>query len=510
MNVVDKTVAFFSPEAGLRRACARQLLDQTAAREYAAAGSGRRNAGWRGRNTSAATEVSGSLTLLMARSREFVRNSWQGQRILDVLTSHVIGTGIMTVPNTGSDRIDRIYRLAREEWEENSDIEGVLDYGGQQAMAVRSMAECGNSIIRHLTDSDSERRRRIVPLRLQGIEGDQIDTARDTLSGVTRNATGERVRLGVKLGEWNQRQGMYLHKTHPGEQGVANIEASTLVEWGDLCHLYRPLRFGQLLGVPVFAPILMTGRDIQDLMDAAIVQQKVQASFAGFLRRAPGEANPFATEKTDGADGKPQTVTQIRPGQIQDIGDSEIVFSNPSGTSVFGEAYLAGMMAMAAGAGLTYDQLTGDLRQANYSSLRAGKIEFRRLVEQMQWHMVVPMICRPVDRKFEQMGLMSGVLPRRKGGYRVDYVMPAVEPIDPKKDLEADILAVRSGRMSPQEFISAWGRDWRKVVTDFDAFFSFCDQNALEGLMFDIDPRRPANGGATAPRADQTGATDNG
>jgi capsid protein len=108
------------------------------------------------------------------------------------------------------------------------------------------------------------------------------------------------------------------------------------------------------------------------------------------------------------------------------------------------------------------------------------------------------------------MGLMSGALPRRKGGYRVDYVMPAVEPIDPKKDMEADILAVRSGRMSPQEFISAWGRDWRKVVTDFDAFFSFCDQNALQGLMFDIDPRRPANGAVAAPRENQSGATDNG
>jgi capsid protein len=39
--------------------------------------------------------------------------------------------------------------------------------------------------------------------------------------------------------------------------------------------------------------------------------------------------------------------------------------------------------ASAVGTGLTYDQVAGDLTQANYSSLRAGKIEFRRLCEQV-------------------------------------------------------------------------------------------------------------------------------
>ena len=238
-------------------------------------------------------------------------------------------------------------------------------------------------------------------------------------------------------------------------------------------------------------------------MEAAIVQQRTQASFAGFIKRQPG-GNMTLASKDDASTG--QKITEIRPGQIQDIGDADIVFANPSSTSAFGEAYMAGLMAMAAGAGLTYDQLTGDLRQANYSSLRAGKIEFRRLIEQIQWHVIVPMFCRRVDRRFEEMALMSGLLRNRRGGYRVSHVMPAVEPIDPKKDLEADILAVRSGRMSPQEFISGWGRDWRKVVKDFDAFFKFCDANGLQDLMFDLDPRRPQSGPVPAP---QTGESDN-
>ncbi|OWV94259.1 hypothetical protein ATY81_12470 [Rhizobium sp. R72] len=482
MNVLDKVISFFDPVSGVSRAAARQLLRSAEQRDYSAAQFGRRNKAWRGRGTSATTEVAGALSTLRDRARDFVRNGWAGQRILDVLTSHVIGTGIVTVPNTGSDRDDNRYRLLREEWENRSDIENVLNYGGQQALMLRSMVEGGDSVLRMLPmkfEADGSN----VPFRLQGLEGDLIDSSRDSLLGKDRN-----VRLGVQLGEWNTREGLYLHSTHPGDGfAVLGSEGSKLVEWKDLCYLYRPLRLGQLRGISWFAPILLNAKEIQDLMEAAIVQQRTQASFAGFLKRAPGAANPLVTKKEE--DGT--KVTRIEPGQIQDIGESDIVFANPSSQSVFGEAYKAGLWAMAAGAGITYDQLTGDLTQANYSSLRAGKIEFRRLVEQVQWQVFVPMVCEKVDRRFEELAVMAGKLRPRKDGYRVDHIMPAVEPIDPKKDLEADILAVRAGRMSPQSFISAWGYDWRKVVKDFSAFFSFADAN---NVPLDIDPRRPANG----------------
>ncbi|SMD18515.1 phage portal protein [Rhizobium sp. RU36D] len=498
MNLIDSTIAWFSPEAGLRRAHARQLLDM--GRDYAAAGSGRRNSNWRSRGTSATTEVGAALSALRDRSRAFVRDNWAGQRILDVLVGHAVGTGIMTVPDTGSDRDDRRYRNAREAWEESSDIERVLDYGGQQALMVRSMAEGGDCVARHLVTRIDDQRG-VVPFRLQVIEGDLIDTSRD--SRIVRGGTDERTRLGVALGQWNERLGLYLHPQHPGDQDVVKVETSILVDWSDLCHLYRPMRAGQLRGIPVFTPVLLPGRDVGDLMEAVIVQQKTQASFAGFIKRQAGGMNPLAAKEDPKTT---QRITEIRPGQIQDIGEADIVFANPSSTSQFEQAAMMALMAMAAGAGITYDQLTGDLRQANYSSLRAGKIEFRRLIEQLQWHVIVPMLCRPVDRKFEQIAVMAGILRRKPEGYRVKHVMPAIEPIDPKKDLEADILAVRSGRMSPQEFISGWGRDWRTIVTDFEAFFSFCDANGLQGLMFDLDPRRPQSG--AAPQAQAGGGSN--
>jgi lambda family phage portal protein len=483
MNLIDNIVSIFDPVAGATRAAARQVI-ALHKREYAAAKSGRRNKGWKGRGTSANVEVGSAFVTLRNRAREFVRDSWAGQRILDVLTSHVVGTGIMSVPDSGSDADDQKYKLVREEWEENADVEGILPYGAIQALSMRSMAEGGDCVLRFIDTPFVEKGP--LSLRLQGLEGDSIDSSRVSLP------QGDDVRLGVKLGEWGVREGLYLHKVHPGEMSVTSIEASKLVPWDELCHVYRPLRFGQVRGITWFAPILLTAREIQDMMEAAIVQQRTQASYAGFIHRTTGGgASPFQTQK----DSAGNNITRIEPGTIVDIGENEIQFANPSSQSVFGESYMAGMQAMAAGAGMTYDQLTGDLRQANFSSLRAGKIEFRRLVEQIQWHCLVPNLCRKVDLRFESRAILAGKLKPITGGYRVNHVMPAVEPIDPKKDLDADISAVRAGRMSPQEFISGWGRDWRKVVKDSSAFQSFCDSH---NIKFDIDPRQPIAGSPPA------------
>ena len=55
LTALDRLISVFAPEAGVRRAAARAILDQY--RDYASAGTGRRNKGWRGRSTSANTEV---------------------------------------------------------------------------------------------------------------------------------------------------------------------------------------------------------------------------------------------------------------------------------------------------------------------------------------------------------------------------------------------------------------------------------------------------------------------
>lgn len=481
-NPLDRVVGFFSPQAGLARARARLQL-----RQYDAALSGPRRQGFAGRSSSANGEIGGALRPLRDRARSMVRNTPHGHAIVDVMVRHVVGTGIMPVWNTGSDRLDTQVRLLWEEWEGRADVEGELDFYAQQALWVRSMIEGGESLLRFvdLRWQDDPRQ----PLRLQLLEGDHIDGSRDG------TVDGQRTRLGVRLGDWSRRLGYWLFENHPGEpvtSWTAAGYASRFVPRDEVVHLYRPLRIGQLRGVTWLAPVLLSAKDLAELVQNTLVKSGVEASFSGFLTNTGGgpinlgqSADPDSGDQT--VMPEPGTLMQLKPGQ-------DIRFAEPKTSTQFEAVAIATLQGMAAGTGHTYDQITGDLRQANYSSLRAGKIEHRRLVEQVQWHDVIPRLER-IAARFIDRAILAGSLRPRADGYRHDWVTPAVEPIDPAKDLDADINAVRAGRMTPQEFITQWGRDWKKVIVDTGAFWKAADE---AGLALDIDGRRPKSGAAAA------------
>ena len=176
---------------------------------------------------------------------------------------------------------------------------------------------------------------------------------------------------------------------------------------------------------------------------------------------------------------------------------------NPSSSIQFDAVLKTAFQSLAAGAGITYDQLTGDLTRANFSSLRAGKIEFRRIVEQFQHLTLVAMFLEPLWDRWIEQAVDAGILPRRAGGYPVEWIMPANEPIDPMKDMQADILAVRSGRMTWPQFVAAWGIDPDTQLDEIEAWLKDIDKRKI---VLDTDPRRPANGGA--PPASQNEVDD--
>lgn len=479
-----RALALVAPGYAMRIARA-----QVALRGYDAAQVGRRTSSFRSGKGSANAEIARALPILRERSREFVRNSWIGPRALDVQTSHVIGTDLTVRFDTGSDRDDRAAQSLWDKWCGQADIQGEGNFISEVSLAFRATMESGDSIIRMRALRQSEMGERRVPFALHVGEGDLIDHERDRLALSNMAAWA---RLGVELGENDQRVGYWLHDYAPGEPGhaIAGGLTSRLVPRRDVVHLYRRLRPGQLRGVPVFSPVLMAARDFADLMDALVVKERMQANIGIFIESGD-QAGPFAKEATTGAASGPASGLDeigMRPGMVARLKAGEKLQSFvPAGNSSFEPVSIAALQGIAAGVGLTYDQLTGDLRQANYSSLRAGKIEFRRLVADLQWNMLEPQVLNRITNRWAEMAILAGVLPRRGHGWRRRYVMPAHEPIDPKKDLEADILAVRAGRMSPQDFIGAWGRDWREVVADWSTFLAEIDG---KGLIFDLDPRQ--------------------
>ncbi len=279
MNALDRAIGWFAPKAALSRARARHAL-----RVYEGATVGRRATSWKALNTSANAEIQGALRPLRDRARDLARNTPYAARMLDIITSHTIGTGIVPNIDTGSDKLDRRLETLWGEWEEEADVTGQMGFYAMQALAVRSTVESGEAVLRFIDKPFDDPLR--VPLGLQLLEADFIDQWRD---GVYGNAGAalveglERTRLGVGLGDFDRRMGLWLYPQHPGEINTAMLRPSisAFVPQEEVIHLFKPLRPGQVRGVTWFAPILMTARDLSDLRR----RRERQGTCRGLFRR---------------------------------------------------------------------------------------------------------------------------------------------------------------------------------------------------------------------------------
>jgi capsid protein len=71
------------------------------------------------------------------------------------------------------------------------------------------------------------------------------------------------------------------------------------------------------------------------------------------------------------------------------------------------------LQAFASGAGLAEYQISGDLSGINYSSIRAGLLEFRRKCEQFQYSVFTFQVCHPIYRRWLREAMLATGVRRR-------------------------------------------------------------------------------------------------
>jgi len=449
-------------------------------RGYAAA-SDQRSSAWAPSGGSANTEVGSAAATVARRARDAVRNDPYAARIVDLWTGNAVGAGITTRWP------DKPHATAWRRWAESTacDAERRLDLYGIQALAMRAVVESGECFIRLLPAEITPANP--IGLRLQVLESDHLDTIRIGM------VEGRPTFQGIALDDAGGPAAYWLFPRHPGTwwPGLPSILASEPIPAGDVLHLYRKRRPGQLRDVSWLAPVLLRLRDLGDYETALLMKAKIEACLAAVVTDDTDEAlTGAAANLLRDAQGRP--VEAFEPGMIlYRRGGGSVDVVNPSGGGSHAAFAKRALEAAAVGAGLTYDQVSGDLTQANYSSLRAGKIEFRRLCEQIQYGMLIPMLVRPIAERFHAQGALLGLWgPDLPEG--VSHVPPAHEMIDPLKDTQALIAQVRAGFVPQPEAAGAFGYDFRAAVE------MIREANALldgAGISLDTDPRRVAKTG---------------
>lgn len=448
MNLIDEIVGYLSPMAGVRRSQARSALDVM--RGYDAAKVGRRTDGWITGAGSANAEIAPSLARVRNRCRDVVRNNEYAARALDALCVNTVGDGIV-----GKSQDQALW----DDWCEYCDADGQLDFNGLIDLAHRTRRESGEVLIRFRSRSPDDGF--AVPLQLQVLEPDHLDSNK---TGALSN--GNYVISGVEFNLIGQRVAYWLFPIHPGE--VASYQLSSLeskrVPASEVLHYYRKRRPTQVRGMPEFAVSLLRLRDLADYEQAELVRKKIESCFVAFVRTDDQSMRMGAETR------QPNRTVQekVAPGMIKYLTNSEGVdFGSPASSGGYGDYTDTQLHAIAAGAGVMYSQMTGNLSKFNFSSYRAGLVEFRQMIKAEQWLALKPMVLAPIGRRFQEVARLAGKT--RKPVVPMVWTMPKLQWVDPLKDVMAAKEEHRGTTKSISETIRERGEDPDKVFEEIRA-----------------------------------------
>lgn len=471
MNLLDRAIGYFAPGRALMRARAREAFEML--RDYEAAKSGRRTANWKATGSSANTEVYGAYTRLRDRSRELVRNNPYAKRAISAIVANMVGTGIQCAVKGQPGAVWKA-------WTREADFYGLLDLYGIEALSARSWQESGECLLVRQRVGMSEAGASGVPLKIKVLEADYIDPTR-----IGPTPDGNLMVGGVEIDPQGRRVAYWLYQQHPGDSLIFRLNLrSVRVPAADVIHLFEMERPGQLRGVPKLSASIMRLRDLDDYQEAMLVKKKIEACFAAFVKTDEGNARTIGssstTEEPD-ENGNTRRIEAFSPGMIEYLKQGEdVVFGQPS--SVAGETgYTTEQLhAIAIGAGVTYEQLTGDLSLVNFSSMRAGRQEFKALVEQMRWLTFIPMVCERIWGWFEEAAFQAGRV--RTQGYMHAWTPPRWEYVNPLDDVKTDKEELAGGLSSLSAKIRARGDDPDEVFDEIAA-----ERKRLKELGITVD-----------------------
>lgn len=413
---------------------------------YDGASFGRRLGFWGIRGTGPNADADLELHALRDRSRELVRNSPLAKAAEDTWVSELVGTGLVPRPTLDDkNAVEALLRLFKR-WSRHADADGVLDFFGLQELAARSLFVNGEALgrlrPRRLSDGLA------VPFQVQLLEPDHLDGLFGTASQL-RAPNGNLIKMGIELNRIGKRVRYWLTQEHPGEMGVGSHQ-TVPVNARNVLHVYKPRRPGQLRGIPELTSIIVGLRELEQYNDAELVRKKVSALFAGFIENPDPEGGLL---NADGETMEGNPVASLEPGILQELSPGQkVTFSNPADVGTTYEPWMKQQLRqLARGAGLTYELWTGDLTGVNYTSIRAGLLEFRRRLEVLQQNILAFQFCQPIWERFIDMALASGALAglglegRLQELYEVDWIAPGHRYLDPVKEVRGDELAIKAG-----------------------------------------------------------------
>lgn len=419
---------------------------------------------------------------IVARSRYLATNNPYAAMAKESFVSAMVGAGIkpspLTVLKIGNGKnslpLKAAINTAWRAWTDEADADGITDFYGMQTLIASEMFEAGECFIRIRPRLISDGL--TVPLQLQLLPSEMLDVSHNEML-----SNGRRIQNGIEFDAIGRRVRYHFYVNMPGEAGAyVTGNSKTSVPADQVLHLYKPIRAGQIRGIPhtLAGMVTLAMLDLYD--DAELERKRVAALFGAFVKKDPdkvtdAEIQPF-DDGTGGTahDGStadaPVMDFDLEPGAVIELPEGYSVdFAEPADVGGAYEMFqLRMLLRAAAGFGIPYADMTGDLRQTSYGSIRAGLVAFRRRIEAMQHQIMAFQFCRPVWKAWFKAAVLVGAIDGvRASTYTsapalvdiVKWIPPKWDWVDPLKDRQAEKLAVDSGFKPRSDVVEAEGYD---------------------------------------------------
>ena len=441
-------------------------------RLYSGANTSRLTADWVTSGSSADQEIKSSIKKLRNRSRQLCRDNDYARVAVRQIKNNVIGTGARLQAQVrmqrGKGRMDvavndAIERAWKQWGKKNTcNTAGMYSWTEMCRLCAGAMVESGEVILRIVRKPFGGGK---IAFALEVMESDRLDED----YSATADSLGREWRMGVQVDKWQRPLQYAFLSEHPGDSSFpisSREKTHVFVDAKDVIHLFESTRPGQTRGVPWLASAIEKLHHLDGYSSAEIIRARAASALMGFVVSPEGELDPGG-EVYNG-----ERVTSFEPGVFKYLNPGENVtvpqLDSPSGE--YEPFVRTNLRAMAAGLGISYESLSSDYSQTNYSSSRLSLLETRDTYRALQNYFVENLYER-VYEAWMEMAVMSGVL--NLAGYESEpsryhecrWLSRGWTWVDPVKEVEAYKEAVRCGFTTQAEVLSMQGSDLEELLT---------------------------------------------
>lgn len=448
--------------------------------------------------TSADSELRSSLISLRSTSRALVRDASYAKRAKVIVQNNIIGSGIgmqaqvMSSRDTLREDVNDAIETAFDDWAapQFCHTGGVLHFSDFERLLMGEVFDAGEIFVRkhYASFGDSP-----VPFALEVIESERIaDEMHNGVTPVTYNpAARTRVTMGIEQDAFGRPINYLIKSRYPGDHDTGFYRGSDFIEVVPaslIIHLRLIDRWPQTRGEPWLHAAARKLTEMDAYTEAEVVAARGAANYMGSIETedpdSPLAGGPDERGEQRNIEMEPGVFVRPAPGE-------SVNFYSPNRPNTALDPFMRYMIReFAAGANVSYESVSRDYSQSNFSSSRLALLDDRDL-----WRMLQQWFIRSFRNPIHKEWLQQAVLSRSIPGIRIDEYALAPQKfsavmfkprgwgwIDPEKEVDAYFKAVKYGFTTVTNVISQTGdgRDVEDVLRERERELKMMDDRDLE------------------------------